>query len=91
MLVNIALLHEAAQEYDDAITMMNSAHKLDPDNQKIKLKIRQLEEMMNSKLQGNQLSPLGEQDMFPRETESTPTGAQRDILTESQQIVKDHM
>ena len=36
----LALLHEAAQEYVEAIEMMNAAQKLDPDNQKIKLKIR---------------------------------------------------
>ena len=53
VLINIALLYEATQRYQEAIEQMNSALKLNPDNQKIKQKIRQLTEMLNSRLQGS--------------------------------------
>lgn len=35
VLINIALLHEASQNYTEAIEQMNAALKLNPDNQKI--------------------------------------------------------
>ena len=57
VLNNIALLHEAAQKYTEAIESMNAALALDPESKKIKTKIEQLEEMLDSQMQGNQLSP----------------------------------
>ena len=35
VLINIALLHEAAQNYTEAIESMNAALRLNPENQKI--------------------------------------------------------
>ena len=69
VLNNIALLHEAVQNYTEAIESMNQALALNPDSQRIQVKIKQLQEMFNSRMQGNQLSPSEAQEdkmnMFP--------------------------
>lgn len=59
VLINIALLHEASSDYQKAIDALQHALKLEPDNQQVKDKLAQLTEMLNSKMQGNQLSPAG--------------------------------
>ena len=59
VLINIALLHEASSDYQKAIDALQHALKLEPDNQQVKDKLAQLTGMLNSKMQGNQLSPAG--------------------------------
>ena len=55
---------------------MNAALKLSPDNQKIQTKLRQLQEMLHSRMQGNQLSPTdpgaASSGMFPQAPDESP-------------------
>jgi len=68
--------------------MMNAALKLDPENQKIQLKISHLEEMLNNRMQGNQLSPMNDDERSSNdkvyEHETSSQNNEIPALTESQ-------
>ena len=50
ILNTIALLHEATENYPDAIEALDRALTIDPENERIKKKIKQLNEMHHNKL-----------------------------------------
>ena len=73
---------------------MNAALRLDPENQKIQLKIRQLTDMLNNRMQGNQLSPTeaGQSEaadkFLPAPSQRTGDEKTDPQLSESQQLIK---
>ena len=86
VLVNISLLHEASKNYQAAIETLERALLIDGKNEKILSKIKQLNEMLSNRLQGNQLSPMAHND---GKTNALPAAdSQRDPLTESQELRK---
>ena len=81
VLIKIGLLHEAFNSYTEAVTYMNAALKLDPENHKIRDKVIRLQEM-------NKKIPT------PVNTLREPEGSlinEHEGLNESQRLIKAHM